>query len=146
MPNSAQFSQPNRSVDARPDWSHSDLVGAVSSVAHATPWTKFDGVDTGAGGFTDRHAYEPRDPFPIPATKDREGYHGERHYDYWLSGLKDYLLITQRLRALGVPANPAGGPPRGWRVLDFGCASGLRWGCRGVWGRGGARRPAARGP
>lgn len=108
----------------RPDWAHAETLGPVAAVANPKPWTKFEGVDIGAGGMADRHDYEARDPFPIPATKDREGYHGERHYDYWLSGLKDYLLITQRLRALGVPANPAGGPPRGWRVLDFGCASG----------------------
>jgi len=62
--------------------------------------------------------YLERDPFPLPATADREGYHGERHFEYWLSGLRDYLLLRDRLRAAGAEL------VAGDRVLDFGCASG----------------------
>jgi ubiquinone/menaquinone biosynthesis C-methylase UbiE len=54
-----------------------------------------------------------RDPIPIPATEDREGYFGERHLAYWLSGFDD-LRVVQSL----VPATAMN------RVLDFGGASG----------------------
>jgi hypothetical protein len=27
-----------------------------------------------------------RDTLPIPSTRDREGYYGDRHFEYWLSG------------------------------------------------------------
>lgn len=47
--------------------------------------------------------YIERDTLPIPAVANREGYHGERHYDYWLSGLKDYLQIKQTLAQHHIP-------------------------------------------
>ena len=59
-----------------------------------------------------------RDPHPLPATPDREGYHGERHYEHWLSGLRDYAKILSRLAQHDVALAP------GANVLDFGCASG----------------------
>lgn len=62
--------------------------------------------------------YAKRDPWPIPATGDREGYFGPRHYHYWLSGLKDYLLIRKALGSLGIRLEA------GDSVLDLGCASG----------------------
>lgn len=62
--------------------------------------------------------YIVRDTLPIPAAANREGYHGERHYDYWLSGLKDYLQIKQRLAHYHLPF-----PQRG-SVLELGCATG----------------------
>jgi SAM-dependent methyltransferase len=59
-----------------------------------------------------------RDPYPLPTTLDREGYHGDRHLDYWLSGLEDFVRVRATLdrhgRALAAP----------FAVLDFGCASG----------------------
>jgi SAM-dependent methyltransferase len=62
--------------------------------------------------------YASRDPYPIPSAKDREGYFVDRHYDWWLSGLKDYLSIKQMLAKNGAdfPTNPT--------FMDFGCASG----------------------
>jgi SAM-dependent methyltransferase len=54
-----------------------------------------------------------RDPVPIPAAVDREGYFDERHLTYWLSGLAD-LRMVERL----VPAASYD------HVLDFGGASG----------------------
>lgn len=58
------------------------------------------------------------DTYRLPATIDREGYHGERHYDWWLSGLKDFLLILRRLEAHG--ASLAAGDS----IFELGCASG----------------------
>ena len=36
-----------------------------------------------------------RDTMPIPSARDREGYYGDRHFEYWLSGLSDYLKIKK---------------------------------------------------
>ncbi len=55
-----------------------------------------------------------RDQMPIPSTRDREGYYGDRHFEYWLSGLNDYLRIREAL------------PGMEWRrakLLDFGGAT-----------------------
>ena len=41
--------------------------------------------------------YIQMDPYPIPAAQDREGYGGDRHLEYWLSGLSDYLLVKHLL-------------------------------------------------
>ncbi len=63
-------------------------------------------------------AFLERDPLPLPTTADREGYHDERHLDYWLSGLEDFVRVGAALgrhgRALAAP----------FALLDFGCASG----------------------
>lgn len=59
-----------------------------------------------------------RDPYNLPATIDREGYHGERHYDWWLSGLFDYLKIKQVLEKYGRPLQA------GNSIYEMGCASG----------------------
>jgi len=54
-----------------------------------------------------------RDRVPLPATVDREGYCGEQHLAYWLTGMED-LKMVQRLV-----------PQASYRhVLDFGGASG----------------------
>lgn len=55
------------------------------------------------------------DRMPIPSTRDREGYYDDRHFEYWLSGLKDYLTVREAL------------PTFDWRevrLLDFGGATG----------------------
>ncbi len=59
-------------------------------------------------------AWIERDTWPIPRPGDREGYHGDRHLTYWLSGVGDYLLLSELL--------PDGVPDRGF--LDLGCSSG----------------------
>jgi ubiquinone/menaquinone biosynthesis C-methylase UbiE len=56
-----------------------------------------------------------RDTMPIPSARDREGYYGERHYEFWLSGLSDYLKIKEACPEM----NWAGA-----RLLDFGGATG----------------------
>lgn len=91
-----------------------DHVGPVADHIGDRPWTKFTSIDL-AMPLAD---YAARDPYPIPTTRHREKYHADRHYDFWLSGLRDYLLITNRLATLGSPLKP------GQAILDFGCASG----------------------
>lgn len=54
-----------------------------------------------------------RDNLPIPAIPDREHYHAERHFQYWLSGAYDASLVLK-------DANLSGSG----RILDFGGASG----------------------
>ena len=58
------------------------------------------------------------DTYPLPATADREGYHGERHFDWWLSGLKDFLQIQRKLNEHGAKLEV------GDEIFDLGCASG----------------------
>lgn len=77
-------------------------------------WLQFDDVHMERS----LQEYMKRDPWPIPATGDREGYFGPRHYHYWLSGLKDYLLIKKALNSRGLCLQG------GDSVLDLGCASG----------------------
>jgi len=55
------------------------------------------------------------DAYALPSTKDREGYHGEKHFDYWLSGYETLLFLEDAAKQYGVEL---GG------VYDFGCASG----------------------
>jgi SAM-dependent methyltransferase len=62
--------------------------------------------------------YLARDDAPIPMTSDREFYHGERHFEWWLSGLQDYLSIKHLIGSHGCPLLP------GHRVLELGAASG----------------------
>jgi SAM-dependent methyltransferase len=63
-------------------------------------------------------ALAAEDAWPLPITEDREGYHGDRHFDYWLSGLRDYLMIRQLCGRYHVEL------PQPERIFDFGCASG----------------------
>lgn len=60
--------------------------------------------------------YRARDTAPIPVAADREGYYGENHSGYWLSGLSDALSVTRQAERLGLGANP--------RYFELGCASG----------------------
>lgn len=53
----------------------------------------------------------------IPPTSYREGYHGDRHHDYWLSGVRDYRRVMSYWDKYG-----AGRAPRSF--LDFGGSSG----------------------
>jgi len=59
-----------------------------------------------------------RDSYNLPATCDRELYHGDRHYDWWLSGLLDYLKIRQVTQKYGRPLKA------GDAFYEMGCASG----------------------
>jgi len=62
--------------------------------------------------------YAIQDKYPIPALEDREYYFPDQDYDYWISGLTDYLRIKERLEEEGfVYADDA-------VAFDFGCSSG----------------------
>ena len=57
-----------------------------------------------------------KDSFAIPATIDREGYFGDNHLGFWVSGLVDYLKLEHvRTRFFG--DSPV-------TLLDLGCATG----------------------
>ena len=60
--------------------------------------------------------YRLRDTAPIPATADREGYHGADHAAFWLSGLSDALAVANQAVRLGLDAKA--------RYFELGCASG----------------------
>jgi SAM-dependent methyltransferase len=54
------------------------------------------------------------DSAPIPHTRNREGYHGDHHLAFWLSGYRDFRRCIDVARAHGV--EPA-------RVFEFGCST-----------------------
>lgn len=66
----------------------------------------------------DLTALAAEDERPLPTTEDREGYHGDRHFDYWLSGLRDYLMIRHLSKKYSLDL------PKPERIFDLGCASG----------------------
>ena len=89
-------------------------VGPVARYRDAEPW-----IPPPAGMSPEEiAACVDRDTAPLPATADREGYHADRHYDYWLSGLTDWRTIHGALERHGTPLADGDG------VLEFGCASG----------------------
>ncbi len=59
--------------------------------------------------------FAKRDTTPIPISKDREGYCGDNHEWYWLSGLRDFHQTQQVVKRHNVTVD---------RMLDIGCASG----------------------
>lgn len=56
-----------------------------------------------------------RDTYPLPLTKDREGYYGPHHFSYWASGHREARLLLECTERLGVDLRA---------YLDLGCASG----------------------
>lgn len=58
------------------------------------------------------------DSYPLPAPEDREGYYGDQHVRYWISGLGDYVLFRALLLEQQVKLSAP------FSLLDLGCASG----------------------
>lgn len=85
----------------------SSTVGAAKEYLGEKLQARFDGL-------TYEEALE-RDNFPLPTAKGREGYYGENHLNYWMSGLKDSTDI------LKIYEKETGEKPS--KYLDFGGAS-----------------------
>ncbi|MEJ0102858.1 MAG: class I SAM-dependent methyltransferase [Bacteroidota bacterium] len=86
-------------------------VGQYITQQHYTDISKLNLDD-------DVSTYLKRDSYPIPLTEDREGYFDDRHYDFWLDGLSEFLKIKRNCERASVifEANT--------KILDFGCATG----------------------
>lgn len=56
-----------------------------------------------------------RDPAPIPAAPNREGYNGQHHFQYWLCGYRDYRKTLEAVEPYGATSG---------RYFDFGGSSG----------------------
>lgn len=56
-----------------------------------------------------------RDEAPIPATQNREGYNGDDHFAYWVSGYVSYRSVLDIAARFGVASG---------RYLDFGGSTG----------------------
>lgn len=54
-----------------------------------------------------------RDKYPLPTTVDREGYYGDQHFNFWMSGLYDYLEAKKIIGSKKIN-----------QYLDFGAATG----------------------
>src|SRR4030095_896414 len=62
--------------------------------------------------------YIALDRSPLPHPETREWYWGDQHLVYWLSGLSDYLVLSDFIAEhRGVSSAP-------YTLLDFGCSSG----------------------
>lgn len=101
---------------------------ADSEPLHSNPATPADFVDHDFSSFAwlfegfslppspgDIRAALLRDTAPIPATINREGYCGDNHLHYWLSGFAEYLRLTAMAAEHGVT---------GGQYLDFGGSTG----------------------
>lgn len=92
------------------------LAPAAEQVSNVNRWTDPDSLPLEEP----LEAYIARDPYPLPSISDREGYHDQdRHFDWWLSGLADFLATCEQFRrhtghSLG----------EGHQILELGCASG----------------------
>jgi ubiquinone/menaquinone biosynthesis C-methylase UbiE len=67
---------------------------------------------------TDLSAFVAKDDYPIPSYSDRERYHKDYHYDWWVSGLRDYIRVKRMMGRYGMSLNP------GDNMFELGCASG----------------------
>ena len=56
-----------------------------------------------------------RDPYPLPVEGDRELYYGPNHFNYWASGIRDWLQIREWTDKRGIEIKS---------IFDLGCASG----------------------
>jgi SAM-dependent methyltransferase len=77
-------------------------------------FTRIDDLEIG----TDLRQFVAKDDYPIPAVNDREGYHKDYHYDWWVSGLRNYVCTKRTLARHGVTLIPADS------IFELGCASG----------------------
>jgi SAM-dependent methyltransferase len=77
-------------------------------------FTPIDDLEIGA----DLTQFVAKDDYPIPAVSDREGYHKDHHYDWWVSGLRDYISVKRTLARHGLSLNSSD------NIFEFGCASG----------------------
>ncbi|GBC60671.1 class I SAM-dependent methyltransferase [Desulfonema ishimotonii] len=111
-----------------------ELIGPPSFFLDKNPeiHTGFEEFDLAEGALA---TYAKRDTYPIPLAEDREGYCGDRHFDYWLTGLKDFFSIEKILNDQGVSRDDI------CSVLDMGCASGrmlrhydCQAGFKNIWG------------
>jgi len=125
------FNQDMENADARPmissfspPWLSSICIKGTNkpfenllSVKHYldTPvFTPIEDLEIGS----DLGSFVGKDHYPIPAVSDREGYHKDRHYDWWMSGLRDCICAKRTLMRHGLSLNP------GDNVFELGCASG----------------------
>lgn len=98
---------PDRS-NSRTD-SRFDVLGPASEYRDGDQHTDWSGEGPGL------EAALALDTYPLPATADREGYHGPHHFSYWASGYRDSRLLRECCARLGVELRD---------YFDFGCASG----------------------
>lgn len=66
----------------------------------------------------DLDRYIEKDTYPLPSTEDREGYMDDRHFEFWLFGLSDYIKIKKSIEKYGHQMGP------GYRAYEMGCATG----------------------
>jgi len=77
-------------------------------------WWRDAHQDWWRGSDLDWHALMRRDQAPLPQCSNRDGYFGDHHFAYWLSGYRDY-----RNTLAALPDGPVGG-----RYFDFGGSTG----------------------
>lgn len=86
----------------------------ITSLEDALDTEIFDPARASLSYLEETHARIALDRSPLPHPDDREGYFGERHFEYWLSGLQDRNTL---IRHCPLSAGTK-------RYLDFGGCSG----------------------
>src|SRR5262245_49294795 len=84
-----------------------DVVRLKGLLAYANPYTKSELAEplgtpasfypvapAALKDFPDLAERVARDTAPIPAPVNRENYWPDNHFAYWLSGLRDYAMVT----------------------------------------------------
>lgn len=109
------FIDPERPLEA-------PLAPASEQVTHAI-WSRYyDHIwEPSHREVFDKELYKKAialDKQPLPAGPDREFYFGDRHVEYWVSGLADYEFLLKAYARNGIPR------PEKASYMDFGCASG----------------------
>src|SRR5450755_3137532 len=74
-----------------------------------------DGSVTWDESFLSRSDMLARDRSPLPIVEHREGYYGPNHFNYWASGLRDYVQLLEWTRPRRLNCSS---------ILDIGCATG----------------------
>lgn len=98
----------------------SDDREPLSTVGYPREFIPAETVDTNSGFLHPLDQCEiekcaAMDTSPIPDTGDREGYYGNQHFKYWISGLRDAKNILYAQTDSGTHERV---------FLDLGCASG----------------------
>ena len=102
-------------IRIKPDWDISEPLEPIKQHEHQA---LLEMNHVAVEERSDFKNYLEADGFPIPNSRDREFFFGDKDYEYWVCGLSDYFLLQQVCKDEGVPFN------QDLAYADLGAASG----------------------